>query len=118
MNAKAVVEAIQQAAPSFAPLLGEQADRVQTLVSGLSIDLSCAGLLDSVRIFVQPESDSKAVVHARLYAAAALPLQRKIVFTQLLDELFARVLQSPTPAPTARLIASDAVPLKLSLIHI
>jgi len=112
MNAKAVVEAIQQAAPSFAPLLGDQADRVQTLVSGLSIDLSCAGLLDSVRIFVQPESDSKAVVHARLYAAAALPLQRKIVFTQLLDELFARVLQSPTPAPTARLIASDAVPLK------
>ncbi|MCX2901625.1 MULTISPECIES: Rieske 2Fe-2S domain-containing protein [Pseudomonas] len=112
LNAIEAAGLLQEAAALFAPVLGGSADKIQVLATGLIIDLTCAGLLDSLRLFVQPESDGRAVIHARLYSNRPISLQRKWTFIEILGKLFLPTKESTSSvaALPIRLIASDATP--------
>ncbi|MCE0905543.1 MULTISPECIES: Rieske 2Fe-2S domain-containing protein [Pseudomonas putida group] len=113
MSATAAAGLLKEAATLLAPVLGSSTDGVQVLATGLIIDLKCAGLLDTLRLFVQPESDGRAVIHARLFSNQPVSLERKSTFIDILGNLFlpARESTSNVAAPPVRLIASDAVPV-------
>lgn len=108
VDAQTAIDTIKKGASSFATVLGNRPEEIQFMDDGLTIVLTCTGLAEALRIFVQPESEQKVVVHARLYTDTPVALQRKVMFMHVLTELFAQTELSTSISDSKNIIATDS----------
>ncbi len=107
MAADVALRTIMQARQSLAPVIAAQADSVQIQTNGLMLDLGGTETPDKLRLFVQPESATTSVVHARLYTATQTSFARKVAFIHLMEELLSLAEQCTGLSQKAKIIATD-----------
>ncbi|HBY1570372.1 TPA: 2Fe-2S iron-sulfur cluster binding domain-containing protein [Klebsiella pneumoniae] len=108
LRASDVLSVLQKSIALLAPVLAVENEEVLIHSVGLTISLTASRSPARLMIFIQPESDSKAIVHARLYSSEKATLERRVLFTDVLTELFDDTHLSVAVPDIPSIIATDA----------